>query len=502
METVKAEGKRYAKWASVAFFGTLFVILFIFFTQVHPLIFYDGDDWYHVSYMRPALPQWGAWNPIKILPEDGFPIVGLIAAYLVMPFVQDYFIAITATVAFVISSMIVCYIFLFGKILERRFSLEQYEVYALTLLFFLLHFIVFKAPNGATPYLFGSENLVCFFHYIIPGLLNLCVVEYFMAYGLPHKLLSPGESIASRAVLLFAVYLAIFSNLFHSIILAAFVSVHFLVHDGDRLFHIKKWKSVFTDYSFSLGILAVWFISLFFEMSGGRSRQIGASLLELPVQRTLMIFWNLFKFSNIMFVGIAVLSFLAAGYCVMKCKRKGEDTTDFTKRILILVGSGVLAFVYLVLVSAKAAPGYIARGDVLISVYGFVLMAIVGMVAFTLEKHPKLFLVAPIALLIVSVNAMGKTYQESTIGRVPPQICYQIDCDLFNQVVTASKAGEKEMVLHVPKGNNWDNWPHPMYMGERVSWTLYRHGLIPAPIKISIQPDESMNEKYHIPIRR
>ena len=499
MKSAKMEGKTGALGSAFIFFGILFIILFAFFTQVHPLVIYDGDDWGCLSDSRSALPKWGAWNPIKVLPEESFPIVGLIAAYFVMPFIQDYVISIVVTSAFIISGLIVCYVFLFSKVLERRFSLNRYEVYALTLLFFLLHFIVFRPINGVTPYLFGSGNLTCFFHYMIPGLVNFCVVEYFLAYGLPRTLSSSGKSIVSCAFLIFAVYLVIFSNVFHSIILTAFVSVYFLVHDGKRLFHIKQWKSILKEYSFSVGILAVWFVSLIFEVNGGNAERIGAPFFALPIRQTLLAFWNVFKFSNIIVAVIAILVLFAGGYCVRKCKRAGEDMTDLLKWIFVPVGSAVLTFVYLVLVSAKAAPGYIARGDVLISVYGFLLIAIVGMLAFILEKHPKSFLAAPIVLFVVSCEVMGQTYPDGTIGRVSPKICYQIDYDIINQVVTASKAGQKEMVLRVPK-HNGDNWPHPMYMGNAVSRTLYRHGLINAPIKITIRPDAEMNKKYHIPV--
>ena len=56
------------------------------------------------------------------------------------------------------------------------------------------------------------------------------------------------------------------------------------------------------------------------------------------------------------------------------------------------------------------------------------------------------------------------------------------------------------MILVVPKGDDRDNWPHPMYMGGNISRTLYRHGIITQPLKITIKPDTKMNEKYHIAI--
>lgn len=83
---------------------------------------------------------------------------------------------------------------------------------------------------------------------------------------------------------------------------------------------------------------------------------------------------------------------------------------------------------------------------------------------------------------------------------VPPSTCYEIDYNLIEQIQMADREGKAEMVLRVPKGDNRDNWPHPMYMGGKISRTLYKHGLISRNIKIKIQPDAAMNEQYHIAV--
>ncbi|MBR2733236.1 MAG: hypothetical protein IKD80_03170, partial [Selenomonadaceae bacterium] len=51
-----------------------FAAMFIFFSQVHPIVLFDGDDWNVISDARVGLPKWGGWNPIKVLPETFFPI--------------------------------------------------------------------------------------------------------------------------------------------------------------------------------------------------------------------------------------------------------------------------------------------------------------------------------------------------------------------------------------------------------------------------------------------
>ena len=73
----------------ILYFAVVFLGLFIFFTQVHGLMPYDGDDWVNLSKMRAAIPKWHGFNPVKVLPEDLFPIVGYIAAYVVTPRLHD-----------------------------------------------------------------------------------------------------------------------------------------------------------------------------------------------------------------------------------------------------------------------------------------------------------------------------------------------------------------------------------------------------------------------------
>ena len=70
----------------------------------------------------------------------------------------------------------------------------------------------------------------------------------------------------------------------------------------------------------------------------------------------------------------------------------------------------------------------------------------------------------------------------------------------MSQIISADQAGANEMTLYVPKAASKNNWPHAMFMGARISQTMYRHGLIQRQIKITVQPDINMNKKYNLPI--
>ncbi len=493
-EMIAVQETKYRRWGAIAFFGFIFLSLMVFFTKAHMLVPYDGDDWNNLSAFRAAYPKVGAWNPIKILPEDSFPIIGYVGAYFIMPLVKDYVFSIALASAIFLSLAICGYVFLFSKVLERNFKLPLYSVYALTLAFLLLHFMALHSSETGSQYLFGAANLTCFYHYTIPALLNLSLVEYFLAYGVPKQM--PWEKgIGHCAILIFALYLAIFSNVLHNIILVAFISAYILFTYRRELFAPKNWKSIWKENHFLAMIMVAWVLSLALELTGGRANSIGASIIHLPLKETILSLWGAVKSTNKMFLVFFVLAAVAC----LRTKNLRENVVQIPGKLLV---SGFFTALYLFLVCAKASGGYIARSDVLISVYGFLIMAILTAAAIFVEKKPKLFVWVPILLLVISVDVLRGPYVESTMGRLLPRTCYMVDNDLVEQIKKADEANQKKMVLHVPKGDNRDNWPHPMYMGENISRTLYRHGVIGHEIEITLQPDVSMNEKYHIPVQK
>ena len=210
---------------------------------------------------------------------------------------------------------------------------------------------------------------------------------------------------------------------------------------------------------------------------------------------------------NFVFLAFAaVILILAIILLVLQYKAKSTDKVEspYLKITAICAGSFVITLVYLILVCSKADPNYIARSDVLISMWTWFILLVCISMAYLLKEKPKVYLAGPIIMLILVVEAIGNggTLLESNMGRLSPRTCYAVDQDILQQIITADQDGETEMVLHVPKGDNRDNWPHPMYMGNNISNTLFRHGIIKKPIKITVQPDTSMNEKYQIPLQK
>lgn len=488
------------QWAYTIF---IFLVMFIFFVKGNMLVPYDGDDWSNLSSMRNAIPMPNGWNPIKILPETLFPITGFFAAYAVNPIIGDYIQSISITSACVLSLIITVYVLLFRRWLVQIWNVSSATSYAFSFLFLLFHFLVFKGKVGANPFLLGSINLTCIFHYLIPALWNASLVLYFWQCRITGTLRF-SDNLGKRSFLYIVIYLAIFSNVLSSIILSAYVGACLAKSFIQQRIRTKQaFFAYLNENKFFVIILVVWFISLILEANGGRSRAIGASIAHLPLYETGMEFIKVFKHINKYFAGTFIFVIAVAGIYYYKSKnllKKKVLCNEMTILLLALLGTGM----YLLLVCAKSSAGYIGRSDVIIGLFFWILLLLFSCGAYIVAYWQRIILLLPLLLLFFTVQTIyssGDTYYaEITMGRIDPEICYQIDKDLINQIITAEQEGKTEMILVVPKGDNRDNWPHPMYMGGNISKTLHRHGIIRYPISIKIQPDTSMNETYHIPI--
>ncbi|WP_302297319.1 hypothetical protein [Mitsuokella multacida] len=498
-------------FAETVFFAGIFVAIFSFSTVAHPLVPYDGDDWSNLSLMRKAVPLIHTYNPIKVLPEDLFPLVGIVAANIVSPLIGDYIYAIVITSAAVFGLLICIYMYLFYRLIERCFAVSYTRSMFITTLFFLFHFTLWYSSGNSIQYLLGSPNLTCLYHYVIPAIVNLCLVLYLARHDFSGMFISEADGQtetplganrvqpASWSLLIFAVYLAIFSNVLLSIILTAYVLSILILRFWKAYRGHISWqtcKVFIKDNRFYFGIFLVWLISLAFEANGGRARDIGHSVASLPVAETGKIFLaTVLKISKD-FWAIGLLLVGASIY--INYKKKSADYPVILKMYVL---TSLISFLYLLLVCAKASPAYMGRSDVFISFIIWTVLLLCISLAYLLKMLPKIGAFLPILVLYFAVEACigGSHYQERVISNgLSPQECVSVDYDIIQQVQTADRNGDTEVILHVPKGDDRDNWPHPMYMGKAFSHTLYKHGLISKPMNITIQPDTQMNEKYHI----
>lgn len=268
----------------VIYFFTIFAIMFLFFTKIHPIILFDVDDWKYISIKRHPIPLWGDWNPTRVFPEVFMPLCGDIAAFILYPLTGNYIGSFTLVNGAAVSLFIVLYLYMFFQLLHEKLKTPAYHTFVLTTIFLLLHFLVFISRQRENEYLFLSPDATCYYYYLIPALLNCSLVMYLMrndvlengwekitSYSVSHHIVRNG-------ILLLGFYMALFSNLYESAILAAFIGTQLLF----ELVTLKKsgWnlKAYIKKNILRVIFIGAWLVEQLFEVNGGRARQLTASL--------------------------------------------------------------------------------------------------------------------------------------------------------------------------------------------------------------------------------
>ena len=472
----------------------VFAMMFVFFSEAHPIVMFDGDDWGTISESRPALPKWGAWNPIKVLPETLYPSVGFFSAYFVAPFVGDYLTAFTISAAAIVSIFITAYIFLMILFLEKNFSLQRSAAIFLGLMFLLLHFAIFlQHDEFQNEYLFQVIDTTCYFHYLIPALLNASLVLLLSQIDTTKNFFSQADG--KKILLVFAVYMAIFSNVLHSSILAIYIFVELLWKIRPKDFSPKKF---FQENKFYCLILIFWSVSLIFEINGGRShnlaKNIDTSFFENFISAAAAYFQSLAHNNR----GAAF--FIIAIVTVPFVWKNSAD--EFAEKILTAIKKFALCLpiwsLYTILAGAKAGIDYAVRRDVQIGIFFFLFVIVISAFAYWLKKNPHSMLIFPILIfaLFTWTCSGTKNFAASNVKHLPEKTCQEINRYIVNELVAADKSGAEEFILLLPKWNDADNWPHPIYMGERYIRTLYSHGIISRQFKVTVEPDENLNKNF------
>lgn len=477
--------------------GTLiFAAMFVFFSQVHPIVLFDGDDWNVISDARVGLPKWGGWNPIKVLPETLFPICGYFAAYVVMPIVGDYLTAFTICAALTVAIFIAVYVTLFILFVEKVLRLDRLSANFFGAIFLLLHFAVFLQHNTQDNlYLFHTTDADCYFNYVIPNLLNAALVMLIVRVDVTKNFF---DRVSPRSVgLFFALYLAIFSSVLSSCILAIFIGVELSSRVVPKKFKLRKF---FADNLSLFVVIIFWLISLLFEVNGGRAKSMAheteffAQLFDVAatVIQSLL-------FEN---RGSALMIFTAVTTLFVFVRRSADSEACELWRVLKKFWLCLpLWTIYMILVAAKSDATYALRPDVQFGFFFFVFVIFFAALSFWLRKFPRAAFILPILAfaLFTWIFSGKRTLCPSTFNHVPEKICVEVSRHIVNQIIAANKAGLAEVAVTVPKGDDVDNWPHPTYMGENISRTLHAHGIISRRLKVTIQPDVSLNERYNLP---
>lgn len=476
----------------------VFLFIFIFFSAVHPLVPFDGDDWVNLSLSRSAIPRVGGFNPIKILPETLFPLVGLIAAYVVFPITEQYLQSITLVSAFTVAIFTSLLFWTGTKAFSSLFHIGKIPAIFLSILFITAHFILFRKNSADNYYLLWAPNLTCYMHYVIPNLVNSSLVLWLISHPRIQQEYRAWPPL-KKGCFYIAVYFAIFSNLFNNAILAAYCGavllLAFIKKDGNPVHRIR---SLWSSHKLFAIITILWFLSALIEATGGRARSVGNHGFQIieSLKASGVLLHSLDKNMIIIFAVFLLLTL----YLYWKCRNRSSESS-FDSPIFPLLGlSFVLMTLYLILLGAKSAPGYLTRPDAVYGFYFYLLLLMTAMIACCIHKAPGIQSVLPLLTVILILSNVGgsKPLRESNFPNIAPSSAYSVSQYLIDQLQTADRAGLSSITLYVPKGDNNDNWPHPDYMGDNIMRTLYLHGLVSTVhIHAVIVPDPALNEKFY-----
>ncbi len=472
----------------------VFAAMFLFFSQVHPITLFDGDDWNVISDARPALPKWGGWNPIKILPETFFPICGYIAAYVVKPIIGDYLSAITITAALILSFFIAIYILLFIEFVKKIFGVNNFLANLTGIIFLLLHFALFLRHNAQDNiYLFHTIDANCYFNYVIPNILNAALVLLIVQLDITKNIFS--EVTPRSAALFFALYLGIFSNILNSNLLGIFVFIELLSRVERKNF---KLKNFFGENKSLCVILIFWLISLLFEANGGRAKNFAADGDYFAnVIQTATAFFNSLSHNH----GLGLMIFSIVTVIFILTRRGDSEAKIFLKVAAKFAACVPFLAIYTILVAARADMNYATRADVQFGLFFCIMVIFCATLLYWLKKFPQTAFILPILCfaLFTWIFSGKRSYSPSTFGNVPEQICAEISQSIIDQIIAADRAGLDKITIAVPKGDDIDNWPHPLYMGKNISRTLCNHGIISRRIEVIFIPDVRLNARYCLP---
>lgn len=497
-----------SRWMAGLFALAVFAFVFVFFAQVHPLVLYDGDDWANASYQRSALPKWHGWNPGRVFPEVFIPLCTSLAAHVIYPLTGDYSGAVSLVFAVTAAAFITAYACLLRRFAERRFSLDTQASVLIAALFLALHFLCFRSLEYGNEHLFYASNVCTFFYYTLPALLNACLVLLWEAGGCFERLADPGHPVRD-GLLILAVYMGVFSNLFGSQILAIYAGVRIVTDVCAQMARTKKLSKaacgMFTRHAWEWAVLLAWLIALFFEVNGGRAGNLTADASF--VDNLKKVYWKLpsvrWKFNNL-FLTISGAVPAAAAVVLLISKGRTEADRAFAQSAVRSVLCLVLSAVYLVLLCAATKPSYIQSAQVLLGAVFYLLLLLSASAAYLVRKYPRLLAALPLALVLIvfETDTRQQTFAESNISGIPARTAKAVSDAMIAQMVELERSGqtgEEELRLYVPVGDANDNWPHPTYMLYNFTKTLRKHGILEHEYHFgTIVPTEDFDARYGI----
>ena len=475
----------------IGFSTFIFLSMLLFFLKIHPLIIYDADDWLYASYFRLPIPIWNDWNPSRVFPEIFMPLCSTLAVYLLMPLTHDYIWSLALMYGIIVSFFITLYVSAFALFLREKMKTSVSNSIIISMFFFIFHSLIFKTAESGNHHLFYANDVTCYFYYIIPTILNVILVIILELYPNLMDVFSRKNGIL-KGVILFGVYMAIFSNMFCSVILSVWAGVE-IINSGLKLISCRqfRFRTILRNNIYKLMVVLSWLISIIYELSGGRAESLAGISFAENVKYTIHNFINVLISVN-KYVALLLICVIILYLAIIRNKKQG-------RYILIALANAVIIGVFLILACAKSNEYYITRTEILLALCFWVFAAI-GIMMTALINNKAIRIMSPCILLLLCaiINSRGITFADANCGEVDWKTCYDISSDFVEQIEVADDDNKMNIVLKVPQYDDAQNWPLAIYGEDRICYTLYKHGIVSHDLNVVFEPDNSINEKWGI----
>lgn len=456
------------------FYILLFLLFFVFFFQIHPLVPFNSDDWINMGMARRAYPSFAFWNPTKVFPECFEPFVASFAAFFVTPLIGDYLNAMTITNAAVVSLFIIIYLYSFQKLLEHKFTIRKLSVFSIVLLFAILHFVILKTEEANNEYLLYSHDCNCYYHYTIPNLLCASLVMWLMRCNI-----NTIRNRLSIGILCFVSYLALCSNLYSTIILTAYLGSVLLIDVFQANHKEPRWIVTFVKHHwYSLLIILLWFIVQLIEVNGRRATSYGH--LDQPLLQEVELTFNSFLSIRYNIKFILFILFITLGTICVYFVNEKKRLSLIGKTPFVFFCSLIISITYLILLSSRVSSRYILRGDVIFGYSFFLLLPIAFCICYLCEKIKYFKIAIPcfIVFALFELNSHNNVFKDIQFEYgLNAQSCLTLDKYIINRVCEADAQSKDTVIIQVPKFNDDDNWPLSIDLSKSVGTTLYKHNI-------------------------
>ena len=489
------------KSTSFWFNSVVLLLLIVFFSKVCPVIPFNGDDWFFTGTMRLPIPIWNAFNPVKVLPEVLEPLGGLCAAYIIYPITHDYVASIAGVQAVIISLFITLLFYSFYKFVRIRLKKDERHALIWEFLFVLSFFFVFKKLDGLSYYGFWAPDLNCYFNYIIPGIVNACIVLYMARYENFAEEFGKWSYLKKGFYIVIA-YFSIFSSIQLSIILSVYCSYQLLmmlakaIKNRDTL----NIKSFFSESKLYILELICWSVSLIFELNGFRAEAIGNDnwLTASNIKSVAKNFISLYRQTNKLLIAICTLCvFIVLIKTFIHLLKKDE----YGKKLIGLISASVyivgVTFAYLFFVYLKAGAGYASVPNATWALLCYILIFANIYIISACDLMPKIQIFVPItiAMIFLLTFSLNFRFRQSVFDY---DTAKEIDETIINQIVKADREGKNYVEVQVPYYEDFEsNWPQPDNMAIWLQNGLYAHNIVKTRMKIVFVRNKELYNRFY-----